>query len=108
MRSVGSGMRGMDVTRVRVFPVGEDRLKAYAAIELDGCLVVTNLRVIRGKERLFVAMPSRRTRGGGHRDVVFPVDGGLRERIERAVLTAYGDAEKIGLAVQSGARAPAS
>jgi stage V sporulation protein G len=79
----------VDITSVRVLPIGEDRLKAFATIVLDGRFVVSNLRVVRGKSRLFVAMPSRRTRDGRYRDVAYPVDRELRERIEAAVLDAY-------------------
>jgi stage V sporulation protein G len=79
----------MEVTQVRVFPVGEERLKAYATIVLDDCFLVRNLRLIQGKKGLFVAMPNRRTKEGSYRDVAHPITRDLRERIERAVIEAY-------------------
>lgn len=79
----------MEVTQVRVSPVGEDRLRAYATIVLDDCFLVRNLRVIHGKKGLFVAMPNRRTKEGSYRDLAHPITKDLRERIERAVLEAY-------------------
>ena len=82
----------MKVTDVRVFPVQEDRLKAYASIVLDDCFVVRSLRVIRGKRGLFVAMPSRRTKDGKYRDLAHPVQQEFREQIERVVLEAYSQA----------------
>jgi stage V sporulation protein G len=84
----------MKVTGVRVFPVGEDRLKAYATIVLDDCFVVTNLRVIRGRSRLFVAMPSRKTPDGRYRDLAYPVDPYFRAQIEQSVLGAYSKTEE--------------
>ncbi|HEY2032043.1 MAG TPA: septation protein SpoVG family protein, partial [Myxococcales bacterium] len=36
----------MDITEVRVFPVSEERLKAYVTITLDNCFVVRDLKVI--------------------------------------------------------------
>ncbi len=49
----------MDVTEVRVFPVEEDRLRAYVTITFDHCFVVRDLKVINGRNGLFVAMPSK-------------------------------------------------
>ncbi|HSM92090.1 MAG TPA: septation protein SpoVG family protein, partial [Anaeromyxobacteraceae bacterium] len=38
----------MEITEVRVFPVHEEKLKAYVTITLDGCFVVRDLKVIQG------------------------------------------------------------
>ena len=52
----------MEVTEVRIVPFngGSDKLVAYAAITIDDCFVVRDLRVIRGNRGMFVAMPSRK------------------------------------------------
>ena len=39
---------------------GERRLKAYATLTFDNCFVVRNIKIIEGKNGLFVAMPSRK------------------------------------------------
>ncbi len=39
---------------------GEKRLKAYATLTSDSCFVVRNIKIIEGKNGLFVAMPSRK------------------------------------------------
>ena len=36
----------MDITEVRVFPVDEEKLKAYASIVLDACFIVNDLKII--------------------------------------------------------------
>ena len=40
--------------------LGEHRLKAYATITFDHCFVVRNIKVIEGRNGLFVAMPSQK------------------------------------------------
>lgn len=40
--------------------IGQKRLKAYATLTFDGCFVVRNIKIIEGKNGLFVAMPSRK------------------------------------------------
>ena len=39
---------------------GEKRLKAYATVTFDRCFVVRNIKIIDGKNGLFVAMPSHK------------------------------------------------
>ncbi len=34
----------MEITEVKVYPVNEDRLKAYATITIDNCFVVRDLK----------------------------------------------------------------
>ena len=86
----------MDVTEVRIFPVQEDRLKAYVTITFDRCFVVRDLKVINGNNGLFVAMPSKRRKDGTYRDTAHPLDNRTRQMIESKVLTEYNrEIEKI-------------
>ena len=82
----------MEITDVRVFPVNEEKLKAYVTVTLDGCFVVRDLKVIQGATGLFVAMPAKRRKDGTFKDVAHPLNAETRERFERAILAAY-DAE---------------
>ena len=79
----------MKITEVKVFPVNEDRLKAYVSITLDGCFVVRDLKVIQGTSGLFVAMPSKKRKDGQFRDIAHPLNQETRAMIEDAVFTAY-------------------
>ena len=91
----------MQITEVRVFPVDEEKLKAYASIVLDACFIVNDLKVIEGKRGLFISMPSRRRKRGGYRDVAHPLNNETRRMIEEHVLAEYERALK---AIASGAR----
>ncbi len=84
----------MQITEVNVFPVNEDRLKAYVSITIDNCFVVRDLKVIRGNNGLFVAMPSKKRKDGQFKDVAHPLNQETREMIERAVFEAYENAIK--------------
>ncbi len=79
----------MEVTEVRIFPVEEDRLKAYVAITFDNCFVVRDLKVIHGDNGLFVAMPSKKRKDGTYRDTAHPLDQQTRQMIESKVLEEY-------------------
>ncbi|PIU19013.1 MAG: hypothetical protein COT16_00400 [Elusimicrobia bacterium CG08_land_8_20_14_0_20_44_26] len=79
----------MEITEVRIYLREEAKLKAYATITFDGSFVVHNMRVIDGKNGLFVAMPSRKKKDGTHQDIAHPITADLRKKIEEAVLSEY-------------------
>jgi stage V sporulation protein G len=79
----------MEITDVKVFPVDEDKLRAYVTITLDGCFVVRDLKVIMGTSGLFVAMPAKKRKDGTYKDIAHPLNQETRERLERTVLQAF-------------------
>lgn len=85
----------MDITDVKIFPIEEDKLRAYVTITLDDCFVVRDLKVISGSAGLFVAMPAKKRRDGSYKDVAHPLNAETRERFEKIVLAEY---EKVAAA----------
>ncbi len=84
----------MRITDVKVRKVdGTSRLKAIVEITIDDAFVVHELRVIEGKNGLFVAMPSRQVGENTYKDVAHPINVETRTMIENAVLSAYEEAE---------------
>lgn len=79
----------MEITEVKVFPVNEERLKAYVSITIDNCFVVRDLKIIQGPSGLFVAMPSKKRKDGQFRDIAHPLNQDTRATIEDAVFEAY-------------------
>jgi len=79
----------MDITDIRIFPVEEKRVKAYASIIFDDCFIVRDLKVIHGDTKLFVAMPSKKMKDGSYRDTVHPLNNATRQKIELRVIEAY-------------------
>lgn len=80
----------MEITEVRVFPVHEEKLKAFVSIVFDHCFMVNDLKVIQGKDGLFLSMPSRRKKNGEYKDVAHPLNNETRRRLEERVLGEYG------------------
>jgi len=79
----------MKITEVKVFPVNEDRLKAYVSITIDGSFVVRDLKIIQGTSGLFVAMPSKKRKDGQFRDIAHPLNQETRTMIEDLIFEAY-------------------
>ncbi|HJW73487.1 MAG TPA: SpoVG family protein [Geothrix sp.] len=80
----------LNITDVRITKIeGDDKLKAFAALVIDDCFLVGDMRVVEGEDGYFVAMPSRRKRDGSYKDIAYPLNNDLREIIEEKVLLAY-------------------
>ena len=79
----------MEITEVRVFPVSEDKLKAYVTITLDRCFVVRDLKIIHGSTGLFIAMPAKRRKDGTFKDIAHPLNSETREKMEKIILAEY-------------------
>lgn len=86
----------MEITDVKVFPVDEDKLRAYVTITLDHCFVVRDLKVIAGNGGLFVAMPAKKRKDGTYKDIAHPLNAETREKLERIVLAAFEKSEAAG------------
>jgi stage V sporulation protein G len=79
----------MKITEVKVFPVNEERLKAYVSITIDGSFVVRDLKIIQGPSGLFIAMPSKKRKDGQFRDIAHPLNQETRAMIEDSIFEAY-------------------
>ena len=82
----------MKVTNVNLKKVEENgAIKAYATVILDDSLAIHNIKLIEGKERLFIAFPSYKDKNDVYHDYVHPIVSGLRETIEKAILDKYNN-----------------
>jgi stage V sporulation protein G len=79
----------MQITEIKVFPVQEEKLKAYVTMTLDRCFVVRDMKIIQGTSGYFVSMPSKKKKDGTYKDVAHPIDKETRTMIEGMVLEEY-------------------
>src|SRR5437763_16912593 len=79
----------MEITEVRVFPVNEERLKAYVTITLDNCFVVRDLKVINGNTGLSVAMPAKRRKDGTFKEIAHTLNIETRGKLAKMILGEY-------------------
>ena len=79
----------MEITDVRVFPVHEEKLKAFVSIIIDGCFVVSDIKIIQGTSGLFISMPSKKRKSGTFRDIAHPLNNETRRKIEEQIIAKY-------------------
>ncbi|MFP4114763.1 MAG: septation regulator SpoVG [Spirochaetota bacterium] len=91
----------MEITDIRVRRVDtQGKLKAYVTVTFDECFVVHNVKVIEGGDRVFIAMPSRKTRNGDFKDVAHPITSEFRNELQDRIVAAYeadtGPVHRVG------------
>ena len=79
----------MEITEVKVFPIQEEKLKAFVSIVFDQCFMVNDIKIIQGRDGLFISMPSRKKKNGEFKDVAHPLNNETRRMIEEKVLSEY-------------------
>lgn len=80
----------MEITDIRIRKINsEGRMKAVVSVTFDDTFVVHDIKVIEGQEKLFVAMPSRKTPDGEFKDIAHPINTEMREKLESAIIREY-------------------
>lgn len=86
----------MEITDIRVRKINsEGRMKAVVSVTFDGEFVVHDIKVIEGQEKLFVAMPSRKTPDGEFKDIAHPINSTMRERLQGAIISKYEEVREL-------------
>lgn len=81
----------------RIFEDRSDTLKAATNIILEDDkdrIVIKNVRIIEGKNGLFMSLPARRNVKNEFKEICYPLSADLRKRMSDAVITAYKEALK--------------
>ena len=82
----------MQITDIKVRKVSQEgKMKAVVSVTFDDVFVVHDIKVIEGKEKLFAAMPSRKSADGTYRDIVHPITTQMREELQTAILEKYDE-----------------
>ena len=87
----------MKITSVNVRKIQKEgsRMRGIASVLLDDSFAVHDIRIIEGEKGLFIAMPSKKTPTGEYRDIAHPINPEVRAMFEKAILTAYEEAEDV-------------
>jgi stage V sporulation protein G len=88
LKAGGDGMT-LEITEVRISLRDDDKLKAFASMTFNDAFVIRGLKVIEGKNGMFVAMPSRKKPDGTYQDIAHPINNETREFIEGFILEEY-------------------
>ena len=76
-------------TQIRVSIVEKDNLRAIVSVKVADAIYLTGLRIIEGKNGLFVSMPSKKDKAGEYHDVYFAASKMRRDELQGLILEAY-------------------
>ena len=84
----------MEITDIRVKKIltessAESKMKAVVSVTFDDAFVVHDIKIIEGQEKLFTAMPSRKTQDREFKDIAHPINREMRVKLEEAILAEY-------------------
>ncbi|MBE7022618.1 MAG: septation regulator SpoVG [Ruminococcaceae bacterium] len=83
----------MQITDIRIRKINlESKMKAVVSVTFDNSLVIHDIKVIEGADKLFVAMPSRKTPEGEFKDIAHPINMDMRDKLESSILDKYQSA----------------
>jgi stage V sporulation protein G len=86
---LGSQCPDFVITNVRVRSFDGLKLRGFASLVIDDCLVVTGIKIIAGKRKSFVQMPNVRRKSGKLRDLAFPTKPETRQMIEEMIFEEF-------------------
>ncbi len=83
----------MKITDVKIKKLSSDgrrpsRVKGVASVTFDGQFVVHNIKIVEGRGKIFISMPSRRV-GDQNKDIAHPITSEFRKELEEAILSHY-------------------
>lgn len=84
----------LEITDIRVKKIltdstAESKMKAVVSVTFDDSFVVHDIKIIEGQDKLFTAMPSRKTQEGEFKDIAHPINREMRLKLEDAIIAEY-------------------
>ncbi len=79
----------LEVVRMYRF-TGDSKIKAFADVDISG-FVVKGLKVMEGKNGLFLSMPQEKAKDGKWYSVVYPTTKEAKKQLSDLVIAAYNE-----------------
>ena len=83
----------MEITSVNVRKIEKEGSKvvAVASVLFDDVFAIHDIRLLEGKNGLFIAMPSRKLSNGSYKDVAHPINQEFRLILEQKIKEKYNE-----------------
>ena len=88
----------MEITDIKIRKINaEGKMKAVVSVTFDDMFVVHDIKIIESTDKLFVAMPSRKTIDGEYRDIAHPINANMRNILQTEVIAKYEEVKKADI-----------
>ena len=86
----------LSIKVIKVHPIKEGNLKAYVDICIDGAIIVKGLKVMDGKNGLFVTLPSvKNKKDEKYYETVTCSNADVKDDLSNTILAAYKNEVKV-------------
>ena len=83
----------MEITDIRIRRIDQEgKMRAVVSVTFDNCFVVHDIKIIEGEDKLFIAMPSRKTPDNEYKDIAHPINTEMRELLQTSIIDKYNSA----------------
>ena len=79
----------------------DGKMKAVVSVTFDEALVIHDIKVIEGQDKVFIAMPSRKVADGEFKDIAHPIKSEMRDKLQAAIFDKYEEALQTGISEES-------
>ncbi|MBE7053297.1 MAG: septation regulator SpoVG [Ruminococcaceae bacterium] len=80
----------MEITDIRIRQIAQEgKMKAVVSVTFDNAFVVHDIKIIEGVDKLFIAMPSRKTPENEYKDIAHPINMEMRELLQQRIIDKY-------------------
>lgn len=81
----------MKITSVKVKKIEEEnsRLVGVATAVIDKVFIINDIKIIKGDDKLFLAMPSAKMPDGSYKDIAHPLNPDCRKLFEDIILKEF-------------------
>ncbi len=84
----------MEIKNINIRKVNtENGLKGFASVNFDDVFVVHGIRLVEGKDGLFLSFPAVVRDEGKYFDIAHPISSEFREVLTKKIIEAYTKAE---------------
>ena len=90
MKKINTQITQIMIRKINV----SNNIKVLANIILNDAILITGIKIINGKDGLFVAMPSKKKLSGYYFDTVSIFDENLKKEFSNAILDEYYKCER--------------
>lgn len=79
--------------KIRRLKKSETKLQGIASVVLDNMIAIHDIKLLRKNDSMFLAMPSRMTKANTFKDIVHPINGEVRQKLEQLIVAAYKETD---------------
>ena len=80
----------VEITDIRIRQIAQEgKMKAVVSVTFDNAFVVHDIKIIEGADKLFIAMPSRKTPENEYKDIAHPINMEMREILQQRIIDKY-------------------